>query len=787
MAEKKLPNRRIVTVTQPAFTGGVVSPAIYSRRELDKYPISLRKIVNWFVSPHGGISTRGGTEYITTHKNENKKIRMIPFEYSAEEAYMLEFGELETPVDTTSFGTYTGYIRFFVDYGVPLITSGVSAHADTGYTIGSLVTEGSTTYICLITHATNETPGAADSDYWYELVTIPGGATGEAFLELPTYYVESDVLLFNVEQDEEIMYVTRKNKKTMLLQAPFSDGYTHWHFIKNVFGSKLSPPTGLAGGVGGGKYKLAISSFDSKTGEESELSVDIEVDVSVEGETPEDFYWTTFEGDSVMIYVKETSGVYNFTTRHTPEEAPPGPYYYEIPETFRLDRAQTGITEELDPFAGANEGPNVAAFYEQRIIFANDRYRPQTLIASVSGEPHNMNRHYPLIDSDAYLYKINARKVNEVRWMVAMDRLIMGTAGAIWSMTAGKNANAVTPTSPPSIIKQTDIGASTVPPLVIGKTILFIDSTNKIVRDLFYSYEVDGYDGSDLSILAEHLFENAALVSWCYQRDPDSIVWCVRDDGTLLGLTYYKEHKIWAWHEHVTGADGFVMAVSCVRSSAGEDVVYMSVLRYIDGQHRRYIEVMKPRLPDGDMEKAWCVDSGKSYNFDPTPTTTITGLSHLKGKTVVALGDGNTYNDPLSPLIVDEDGEIELPQAVTQVQVGLGYECDFETLDLDAQEGETALIDKKKRGIQASMRLRDSLQFKVGSDENNLLPVPFRYGEELSDPTELFSGVKTMGIKPKLTSVIDTDRGTRIAAKVVDPVPVTIQSITLEIEYGEAY
>jgi hypothetical protein len=75
----------------------------------------------------------------------------------------------------------------------------------------------------------------------------------------------------------------------------------------------------------------------------------------------------------------------------------------------------------------------------------------------------------------------------------------------------------------------------------------------------------------------------------------------------------------------------------------------------------------------------------------------------------------------------------------------------------------------------------------VGASDENVLPVPFRDAENLNIPTELFSGVKSMSIKPKLTSIDDQDKGTRIVAKVTDPVPVTIQSITLEIEYGEDY
>lgn len=69
------------------------------------------------------------------------------------------------------------------------------------------------------------------------------------------------------------------------------------------------------------------------------------------------------------------------------------------------------------------------------------------------------------------------------------------------------------------------------------------------------------------------------------------------------------------------------------------DEVWMIVKRTINGQTKKYIEVLTPGLLDEtDPEDAIYLDSALTY--DSTETSTITGLWHLEGETVYALADG---------------------------------------------------------------------------------------------------------------------------------------------------
>ncbi|MCP4991634.1 MAG: hypothetical protein GY928_37915, partial [Colwellia sp.] len=157
-----------------------------------------------------------------------------------------------------------------------------------------------------------------------------------------------------------------------------------------------------------------------------------------------------------------------------------------------------------------------------------------------------------------------------------------------------------------------------------------------------------------------------------YAEEPDSILWCVRDDRTLIGLTYQREHQVWGWHRHTTL--GEVESAASILED-GRSAVYLIVKRNINGTEVRHIERMEPR-EETATEDAFFVDSGLTY--DGAPATIISGLDHLEGEEVAILSDGYTVPDQ-----VVTSGSITLDVAASKVHVGLRYTPAIETLDID--------------------------------------------------------------------------------------------------------
>ena len=88
--------------------------------------------------------------------------------------------------------------------------------------------------------------------------------------------------------------------------------------------------------------------------------------------------------------------------------------------------------------------------------------------------------------------------------------------------------------------------------LSIGNATIFLQRAKRKIRELAYNFDSDGYQAPDMTILSEHITESG-VTQMDYQQEPYSIVWCVRTDGVLAGLTYNRLEKVVAWHRHIFG------------------------------------------------------------------------------------------------------------------------------------------------------------------------------------------------------------------------------------------
>jgi hypothetical protein len=88
---------------QASFTTGELSPRLLGRTDLEAYYKGVKRMENMAVLPHGGATRRPGTYFVNEVKDSAKFVRLIPFEYSTLEAYVLEFGDQ--------------YIRFHANHG----------------------------------------------------------------------------------------------------------------------------------------------------------------------------------------------------------------------------------------------------------------------------------------------------------------------------------------------------------------------------------------------------------------------------------------------------------------------------------------------------------------------------------------------------------------------------------------------------------------------------------------------------------------------------------------------
>jgi hypothetical protein len=222
-----------------------------------------------------------------------------------------------------------------------------------------------------------------------------------------------------------------------------------------------------------------------------------------------------------------------------------------------IDTAMTNsnaVTDwQLGAFSDTTGHPSCVTFFEQRLVFAGTTNQPQTIFFSKSGDYENMDANIggTVADDDAIIYTIASNQVNAIRFMTATRTLIIGTAGGEFTVSGGGTDSAVTPTNI-LIKKQSNHGSANVDAIAVGNATLFLQRAKRKIRELAYNFDVDGYIAPDMTILAEHISEGG-LTQIAYQQEPNQIVYAVRGDGELAGLTYQREQQVTAWHRHIFG------------------------------------------------------------------------------------------------------------------------------------------------------------------------------------------------------------------------------------------
>ena len=412
----------------------------------------------------------------------------------------------------------------------------------------------------------------------------------------------------------------------------------------------------------------------------------------------------------------------------------------------------TFVSAPADFVAGVGDYPRCVTFFEERLYWAGTDNKPQTIWASKSGDFLNMNQGTGL-DDESVAFTLATDDVNVIRWMKASDVLLIGTVGGEFKLHG--SGNPVTPSNV-RVVQETKYGSSTVTPITSGRAVLFNQRATKKIRQMIFDLNVEGFVAPDLTILAEDI-TGGGLTHMAYQQEPDSIVWAVRADGVLLGLTYQRDQQVVAWHQHpVGGTNAEVESVAVIPSADGKtDELWASIKRTIAGVTVRTIEYLNNSI---------YVDSGLQYSG--SPTATLSGLGHLEGQTVQVLGDGAVFPDQTVT-----GGSITLSETVSAASVGLAYTTELATLAPEVPQTDGASFGKKKSWNRIILNLYQTLGISVNDKQ-----LVFRTGGDPMDSAPpLFTG------QFDITNLGWKEADTSITIKQEQPLGMTLISITGEM------
>jgi len=351
--------------------------------------------------------------------------------------------------------------------------------------------------------------------------------------------------------------------------------------------------------------------------------------------------------------------------------------------------------------------PKVITFFEERLYFGNNSYKPDTIWGSVVGDYNNMQAGTE--DDDAVVFTLASKQVNAIQWLVGKDKLLIGTSGAEWTLSGGTD-EPITPSNVKAE-QQSVYGSANLKATLANESVLFFQRGAKKMRELAYNWELDSYVAPDMTILAKEVTGDG-IVDMDFQQIPDSILWCVRDDGEMPTFAYERKEEITSWARQIT--DGKFESVAHIHGDT-EDETWVSVKRTIDSNDYRYIEQFQPRQFDGDAN-AFFVDCGATYTTD---VNVITDLDWLEGESVFVLADGNILeaNSVSHTLfVVSSRGKVTLGGVYQKVHIGLPYTVQLKTMPLSWLAQGMTIQGRVKRINGTIARWYESGDFYVGKD-----------------------------------------------------------------------
>lgn len=367
--------------------------------------------------------------------------------------------------------------------------------------------------------------------------------------------------------------------------------------------------------------------------------------------------------------------------------------------------------------APSSGNPTVPGFFQQRMVLAGPVGSPQQFNMSTTGTYFNFNINSPLEADNAIQGTLVSGQLNTIQSMISQPYgLIFLSDRQAWLINGGGNGTAV---SPSSLVANAQAynGASYPPPIVANDNILYVQAKGSIVRDLVFNYYTQVYTGADISVLSSHLFYTYNILEWAWAEEPFKLVWAVRNDGTMLTLTFLKEQELIAWtHRDTNGAFKSVASVTETTQAGAVDAVYTVVQRTINNAAVQYIERFTEIYYPNGLANAWQVDAG--INYTGAGALTFAGATQLAGTTVTGVATDNLGNTTaITSFVMPVNGTFTLPAPVgatnyTNVTVGLPFLPQLQTLELDT--GEPTIQGKRKKITGVTLKIKDTLGLTIG-------------------------------------------------------------------------
>ena len=689
-----------VSKLQPSFNTGEVSPLLYGRVDAERYKSGLSTCLNYLPTIQGPLVRRPGTKYVTSVKDPSKPPVLIPFQYSATQAYILEFGDQ--------------YVRFYANGGQVLANTSIIKVSGVDFATGDFVVYGLRT-----TGVPN--PG--------ETIVSSSVITANSLIELQSPYSQIDVAHLKWAQNSNTMYITHPSYPVYKLQ--FGGAYA-WDFYQVKFRDGPYLPLNSYSTIGD---QVNTDIVPTTTGPTVFISTGPIYNVThCESASSQILVHTLQQhgyqtGQKVFVYsvagtVEANNGNGNinssawsvavvtntsfilisstFSNNYisggfvAPAMFAPNPLvgpsaWVDVGRNVRLyaesgsnawgvisgvtNVAQAVITMNTPPpnwpsssaiqiwqlgswyssVLPSNNFPSCCTFHQDRLIFAGAPNGPQDINGSVVGDyenfaPNNIDT-MAVADSNSFQFTLNSAESNKIQWMKSTSQgLLAGSYSSEWSIAPSSQQDALTPTnfnaSQTGFFGSTDVDA-----IQLGNATIHVSRAARKLREMSFFFQLGTYRSTDLTELSEHL-GIPGIVKLAVQQESQPTTWAINSSGGLISMSYNRDDltlKV-GWARHQLGGQvdsgGTPPTVNSIAVIPAPDQTYdqlwMVVNRQLNGSSAVTVEYMTNVYNDKILqEDAFQLDCGSTYDNPFALSGITTASSQVVVGTILPHGFSN--------------------------------------------------------------------------------------------------------------------------------------------------
>lgn len=561
-----------ITSSYNNFVSGEISADVFGRYDTPVYRKGAEILRNFMVKVQGPISYRPGFSYIANTK-DNKKAVLHRFIVSDELAYALEFTD-----KTIRFYLNNGLIMdpnnpmFPLELESPysekddLALINVAQNADTMYLVHPLYQPrklqrfGSTDWRLSLVEASG---GRAQIPRLYTWVgsnvTIAGKASSGSLS-----YLEDHAPFYGWGKGDE-GFKFNGNANTIITSCEFEEYLLSGSYTFSVHLHKEIT-----------NIQIKVITVNSE-GTESSSTNEI-----VTTNWPE----SNLDADCLLITtgISTTASIKSIELSFNASDAN---------KVYSMYQAQLSDTP-LFPFTSEGNYPRAVAFAQSRLWYGGTDNAVDKIWGSC-GPDTDGTTHYDnfltgvnATDAVTYILAPVADRVEAIKWISSNNKfLLVGTSGGVSKVTGGSDDSAITPTSV-NVRRITAYGVSFAPAESIGSMVYYIQRTMQRLREIKYYLADDAYIAEDKNLTStDIIYEGLTKIQ--YVVGTSDVLYGVRTDGVLVGLTVEKTEGIAAWHRHYLGGDFRVESIVSLPRAEKTDQLMVSGRLEVNGETVRFV------------------------------------------------------------------------------------------------------------------------------------------------------------------------------------------------------